>query len=158
MPRNIVRAQSPSFSRVMQGGRSPSFAVFKLDMYRSDFAKYVSPTVKSDRNVIGPIKPTFFSDQMSAIVQDRISVFTDVLSRFPRFSFVAWFPVKVKILIPRLNYFEGAISWKKRTVGTSNGQSVSGIKSMRQIEANRVERTLIEKWKTRQLWLLVNAL
>ena len=86
-----------------------------------DFAKYVGPTVKSDRNLIGPINSTFFSDQMSAIVRDRISVFTDVRSRFPRFSFVSWFPVKVKNLIPRLNYFEGAVSWKKRTVGTSNG-------------------------------------
>ena len=35
----------------------------------SDFAKYVGPMVKSDRNLIGPIKPTFFSDQMSAIVR-----------------------------------------------------------------------------------------
>ena len=70
-----------------------------------DFAKDVGPMVKSDRNLIGVIKPMFFSDQMSAIVRDRISVLTDVCSRFPRFSFVAWFPVKVKILIPRLNYF-----------------------------------------------------
>ena len=85
----------------------------------ADFAKYVGPTVKSDRNLIGPIKPTFFSDQMSAIVQDRISVFTDVLYRFPRFSFVAWFPVKVNILIHRLNYSEAAVLWKKRTVDTS---------------------------------------
>ena len=75
--------------------------------------------------LIGPIKPTFFSDQMSAIVRDRISVFTDVCSRFPRFSFVAWFPVKVKILSPKLNYFEGAVSWKKRgRLVLLRGQSV----------------------------------
>ena len=68
-----------------------------LSLRITDFAKYVGPTVKSERNLTGPIKPTFFSDQMSAIVQDRISVFTDVRSGFPRFSSVAWFPVKVKI-------------------------------------------------------------
>ena len=62
----------------------------------TDFAKYVGLTVKSDRNLIGPIKPTFFSDQMSPIVRDQIFLFTDVRFRFPRFSFVAWFPVKVK--------------------------------------------------------------
>ena len=92
---------------------------------------------------------------MSAIVWDRISVFTNARSRFPRFSFVAWFPVKVKILIPRLNYFEGAVSWKKRTVGTSYGSEC--IRNQK-YEANRVERTLIEQWKTRRLWLLVSVL
>ena len=43
----------------------------------ADFAKYVGPTVKPNRNLTGPIKPTFFSDQMSAIVRDRIFVFTE---------------------------------------------------------------------------------
>ena len=82
-----------------------------ISVYQStDFAKYVGPTVKSDRILIDPIKPTSFSDQMSAIVWDRLSVFTDVCSRFPRFSFVAWFPEKVKIMIPRLKYFEGVCS------------------------------------------------
>ena len=74
-------------------------------MATPDFAKYVGPTVKSNQNLIGAIKPTFFSDQMSAIVRDRISVFTDV-------RFLAWFPVKVKILIPGLNYFEGPFCGK----------------------------------------------
>ena len=39
---------------------------------------------------------------MSAIVQDQIYVFTDVRSGFPRFSSVAWFRVKVKILMEGL--------------------------------------------------------
>ena len=117
-----------------------------------DFAKYVGPTVKSDRNLISPIKPTFFSDQMSAIVRDRISVFTDVCSWFPLFSFVAWFPVKVKILIPRLNYFEAAVLWTKRTVDTSYGAEC--IRNQK-YEANRVERTLTQQWKTRRPWLLL---
>ena len=92
----------------------------------ADIAKYVGPTVKSDRNVIGPIKPTSFSDQMSAIVcmyvcrnilllrstlpdpqgdwtgTNELSganffELTNVRSRFPRFSFEASFPVKVKL-------------------------------------------------------------
>ena len=83
------------------GGHVPvtlhfSTSFLQINFLPPDFAKYVGPTVKSDRNLIGPIKPTFFSDQMSAIVWDQISMFTDVRSRFPRFSFVAWFPVKVK--------------------------------------------------------------
>ena len=90
----------------------------------TDFAKHVGPTVRSDRNLIGPIKPTFFSDQMSAIVRDQISVFTDVRSRFPRFSFEAWFPVKVKILIPRLNYFEGSFHGKRGWLVLLMGQSL----------------------------------
>ena len=94
----------------------------------ADFAKYVGPTVKSNRNLTGPIKPTFFSDQMSAIVQDRISVFTDVRSGFPRFSSVAWFPVKVKILM------EGLFREKRGLSILLMGQSVKGIKSMGQIE------------------------
>ena len=90
----------------------------------TDFAKHVGPTVKSDRNLIGPIKLTFFSDQMSAIVRDRISVFTNFRSRFPRFSFEAWFPVKVKILIPRLNYFEGPFHGKRGRLVLLMGQSL----------------------------------
>ena len=84
----------------------------------TDFAKYVGPTVTSDRILIliGPIKPTSFSDQLSAIVRDGLSVFTDICSRFPRFSFVGWFPVKVKIMIPRLKYFEGVYSLEKEDV------------------------------------------
>ena len=108
-----------------------------FNFWRADFAKYVGPTVKSHRNLIGPIKPTFYSDQMSAIVWNRISAFTDVRSRFPCFSFVAWFPVKVKILIPRLNYFEAAVLWKERTVDTSYGAEC--IRNQK-CEANRVER------------------
>ena len=49
------------------------------NLARADFAKYVGPTVKSNRNLIGQIKPTFFLDQKSAIVLDRISMFTDVI-------------------------------------------------------------------------------
>ena len=71
---------------------------------------------------------------------------TDVRSRFPRFSFVAWFPVKVNILIPRLNCFEAAVSWKKRTVDTFYGAEC--IRNQK-YEANRAERTLTEQWKTR---------
>ena len=94
---------------------------------QSDFAKYVGPTVKSDRNLTGPIKLTFFLDQMSAIVQDRISLFTDVRSGFPRFSSVAWFPVKVKILM------EGLFRGKRGRLILLMGQSVKGIKSIGQI-------------------------
>ena len=94
-----------------------------------DFAKYVGPMVKYDRNLTGPIKPTFFSDQMSVIVvQDRISVLTDVRSGFPRFSSVAWFPLKVKILM------EGLFRGKRGQSILLMGQSVKGIKSMGQIE------------------------
>ena len=92
---------------------------------------------------------------MSAIVRDRISVFTDVRSWFPGFSFVAWFPVKVKILIPRLNYFEAAVLWKKRTLDTSYG--AESIRNQK-YEANRVERTLNEQWKILRPWLLLIVL
>ena len=65
---------------------------------------------------------------MSAIVQDRISVFTDVRSGFPRLSSVAWFPVKVKI------FMEGLFRGKRGRSILLMGQSVKGIKSMGQIE------------------------
>ena len=94
------------------------FIILQLLTLIADFAKHVGPTVKSDR------KPMFFSDQMSAIVRDRISVFTDVRSRFPRFSFEAWFPVKVKILIPRLNYFEGPFHGERGRLVLLMGQSL----------------------------------
>ena len=121
----------------------------------ADFAKCVGPTVKSDRNLIGPIKTMFVSYQMSAIVRDRISVLTDARSRFPLISFVPWFPVKVKILIPRLNYFENAVPWKKRRFDTSDGTE---YKRNLKYKANRVERTLIEQWKTGRHWLLLSVL
>ena len=54
-----------------------------------------------------------------------------------------------------MNYFEGAVSWKKRTVGTFNGAEC--IRNQK-YEANRVERTLIEQWKSQRLWLLVSVL
>ena len=119
------------------------------DAENTDFVKYVGPTVKSDRNLTGPIKPTFFSDQMSAIVQDQISVFTNVRSGFPSFSSVAWFPVKVKFLM------EGLFHGKKRMVDTSDGAE---RKRNQKYGANRVKRTLIEQWKTGQPWLLLSVL
>ena len=81
-------------------------------------------------------------------------MFTDVRSGFPRFSSVAWFPVKVKILM------EGAVPWKKRTVviDTSDGAE---RKRNQKYGAKRVERTLttlIEQWKTGQPWLLLSVL
>ena len=111
--------------------------------------KYVGPTVKSDRNLIGPIKPTFFSDQMSAIVQDRISVFTDVHSRFPRVSFVAWFPVKLKLWFQEWITLRRPFCGKRGRLILLMGQCVRNQK----YEANRVERTLTEQWKTRRPWL-----
>ena len=121
----------------------------------SDFAKYVGPTVKSDRNLIGPIKPTSFSDQMSAIVRDWLFVFTDVRSWFPHFSFVAWFPVKVKFLFIDWNTSRGTFRGKKRMVNTSDGAE---CKRNQKYEANRVERTPIAKWKTGRPWLLLKIL
>ena len=89
---------------------------------------------------------------MSAIVQDRISVFTDVRSGFPRFSSVAWFPVKVKILMePR------AVPWKKRTVVIDTSDEAERKRNQK-YGANRVERTLIEQLKTGQPWLLLSIL
>ena len=83
---------------------------------------------------------------MSAIVQDRISVFTDVRSGFPRFSLVSG---------ESENFDGGAVPWKKRTVDTSDGAE---RKRKQKYGANRVERTLIEQWKTGQPWLLLSVL
>ena len=80
------------------GGRHEDFSSAHVTSL-ADFVKYVGPTVKSERNFIGPIKPTSL-DQMSGIVCDQLFLSTDIpsQSQFPRFSFVAShgfdFPVK----------------------------------------------------------------
>ena len=55
-------------------------------------------------------------------------MFTDVRSGFPRFSSVAWFPVKVKFLM------EGLFRGKRGRLILLIGHGVKGIKSMGQIE------------------------
>ena len=56
-------------------------------------------------------------------------------------------------MIPRLKYFEGAVPWKKRKAGTSDGECNTTNRNQK-YEANRVERTLSEKWKTGRPWLV----
>ena len=63
--------------------------------------------------------------------------------------------MKVKNLILRLKYFEGAVPWEKRTVDTSDGVE---CKKNQKYEADRVERTLNEIWNTGLPWLLLSVL
>ena len=62
--------------------------------------------------------------------------------------------MKEKKLIPRLNNFEGVVLWKKRAVNTSDGAE---YKRNQKYEANRIERIIIEQWKTGRPLLLLKC-